>query len=758
MLTELDTLLGFTEEELAAELLARIEDKEDLQANYEIYHRIIEDLWEDVEHCSQGVTKEIIKLARQQAIQKISIENKHYSRIAANLGFYLRSENDEYFYSPYSWQKFEAKYLKDTIKYQLGKKYWVQSTHLNCKLEKLYCQTICKDRDFLYDNPGFETINRKILDDGEHLQDVIFCNALIAASVEASEQGFLAWTAEFYDAISLKQVSQASPVFQNLRKVGGNAASCFITKIEDDLSSIFHEVTNLAHTSQAGGGAGINLSAVRSQGGTLRGLKNRAKGISPWINIINATAVAVDQAGKRAGAVTVALDIWHRDIEDFLELQTENGDKRKKAYDVFPQVVVCDLFMKAVEENTEWLLLDPHEVKEVYGVELDKLHNEEFENAYLKIVEELDTGKLELVKLVPAKGLMKNIMAAQVETGLPYIFFKDTVNRCQPDQHMGSIPNANLCVESYSTVKSGKYAHTCSLASINTALVSREELKTVVPIAVRFLDNVLSVTTAPFKESEQHIKDFRTIGLGVLGFADRLALENKSYAALSFINDYFATFAYHAIDASAELAKERGAYTHFEGSQWSKGILLNGLRNADLNMKTQARLIDEFDWYNLADKVRKTGVRNSTVMCIAPNTTTALIAGCSGSIIPVYNEIYEDKSSKGAMTTVAPYAGTHLYERFSELHPFYLIQAAAAIQTWIDVGISLELFFNFNKNAYPPNLLQNADTGIFEAVDIYNNIMYAWKMGIKAIYYIRSLHPDFEKQQQPQTECAVCAN
>jgi ribonucleoside-diphosphate reductase alpha chain len=747
-----------TNTEIAQYLLARLENLDLNDTTYSLYRVIIEDI--DEATYPNRIGKEIAKLVRQLALQQISVEKKHYSRIAANLGFYLRDSKGQ---TPYNWDNFANKYLKDKKTYQLTKAYWIQSTHLNCKLRELYCRTIRAERDFLYDNPGYETIVKKILDEGESLQDVIFCNALIAASKEDSEEKFLEWTVKFYDALSLKQLSQASPVFQNLRKVGGNAASCFITKIEDNLASIFHEVTNLAFTSQAGGGAGINLSAVRSQGGTLRGLKNRAKGVNPWINILNATAVAVDQAGKRAGSVTVALDVWHKDIEEFLELQTENGDKRKKAYDVFPQVVICDLFMQAVEDNTEWLLVDPHEVKEVYGIELDKLHNESFEAAYLKIVEELDTGRLELTKLVSAKALMKNIMAAQLETGLPYIFFKDTANRCQPDPHVGTIPNANLCVESYSVVESGKYAHTCSLASINTAIVSREELKEVVPIAVRFLDNVLSVTTAPFAESARHIADFRTIGLGVLGFADRLALEGENYTSVGFIHAYFSNFAYYAIDASAELAKERGAYRHFEGSQWSKGILLNGKNGEQLKEKTafyanNIQLPQQLDWVGLEAKVRKNGVRNSTIMCIAPNTTTALIAGTSGSIIPVYGEIHEDKSSKGSQTIIASYAGTHKYEIFSELHPCYLIRAVSTIQDWIDVGISMELFFNFTEGVYDRNLLKNPQSNCLGAEDMYKTILFAWKMGIKAIYYIRSLHPEFEQQQKQVGECAVCAN
>ena len=318
------------------------------------------------------------------------------------------------------------------------------------------------DWDLDYDYAGAVLLTKRYLLDDELPQEALLTCALLLASPETPKNRLL-WARRFYEAIATRKLSLATPILANLRVPGGSLSSCFITSMDDNLESIFETITDTARISKNGGGVGVNVSRIRATGSWVMGKSNASGGMIPWTKLLNDTAIAVNQGGRRAGAVTVSLDVWHMDVPEFLECQTENGDQRRKAYDIFPQLVVTDEFMRRVEHREMWTLVDPYEVRTKLGIELAELWGDKFEVAYAEIESKLDEI-IQLYKRVDARELFKDIMKSQVETGMPYLWFKDTANRANPNQHEGYIPGGNLCQESWSNVKAGEEAHTCLVA------------------------------------------------------------------------------------------------------------------------------------------------------------------------------------------------------------------------------------------------------------------------------------------------------
>nr|NGX64027.1 Ribonucleoside-diphosphate reductase 1 subunit alpha [Candidatus Anoxychlamydiales bacterium] len=440
----------------------------------------------------------------------------------------------------------------------------VEKKRYDNKILKIYSEDelnlaskwINQRRDLDYDYAAVILIIKRYLLQEELLQEAYLVIALLLASIEKKEDR-LKHAKIFYEMLSKRKLSLATPILLNLRRIKSNLSSCFIIAMEDDIESIFASVTQVAKISKNGGGVGINLSKIRAKGSYVAGNKNASGGVVPWIKIINDTAVAVNQMGKRAGAATISLDIWHLDIEEFLELQTENGDQRRKAYDIFPQVIVVDLFMKYLKEDKTWYLFDPYEVKTILKIDLSSLWGEDFEKAYKKCIEAYFDNKLKLVKEISSKDLFKQIMKTQLETGMPYIFFKDTANRDNPNPHEGYIPAGNLCMESFSNVKANEEMHTCNLVSLNLANIEDHELSDACKVAVRILDNTIDLTTNPDTQSKFHNDKYRTIGIGSMGLADFLAKNELRYeASVGIVSYLFEKIAYFSIDASIDLAKE----------------------------------------------------------------------------------------------------------------------------------------------------------------------------------------------------------
>ena len=605
------------------------------------------------------------------------------------------------------------------------------------------------DRD--YDYAGAVLLTKRYLLTDELPQEAFLTCALLLAVGEAPENR-LKWAKRFYQAIAQRKISLATPILANLRVPKGSLSSCFITAMDDNLESIFAAITDTARISKNGGGVGVNVTRIRSTGSWVMGKTNASGGVVPWIKLLNDTAIAVNQGGRRAGAVTISLDVWHLDVPEFLEMQTENGDQRRKAYDIFPQLVLTDEFMRRVLNKQSWTLVDPYEVKTKLGIDLAALWGEEFEAAY-RVIEadvEAESGKLILHKKVNARELFKDIMRSQLETGMPYLAFKDTINRANPNQHEGYIPGVNLCCESYSNVKAGEEAHACNLVSLNLANVEETEIPNLARIAVRILDNTIDLTTPPFQAAKNHNNKYRTIGVGCMGLADWLAKRRLSYQSLEEISYLFEEISYHCTYTSMELAKERGAYAAFPGSEWSKGNLIG----AKPVSWFQEHAKDKERWQKLSEDIQKYGIRNSHITAIAPNTSSSLVQGCTASILPVYSKFFYDKWAKGTVPIAPPFIKESwwFYPENKVLNQQKVVQAVAVMQQWIDTGISMELLFNLNQGIYFPEEPERC----LKAKDIYETLIMAWETGCKAIYYIRTVQKDDFKESGEG--CASCAN
>lgn len=591
------------------------------------------------------------------------------------------------------------------------------------------------ERDLDYDYAGASLLQKRYLIEGELPQEMYMTISLLLASVEKDNK--LKYAKQFYDLVSTRKISLATPILLNLRKPNGNLSSCFILGINDNIDSIFNNVKNLALISKNGGGAGAYLSKIRATGSRIRNTPNASGGVLPWIKIINDTAIAVNQLGKRAGAITVALDIWHLDIEDFLECQTENGDLRKKSYDIFPQVVVQDYFFKILEANGDWYLFDPHEIRTKYEIELADLVGKEFEKTYENLSVEAYKGNIELYKVVKAKDLLKHIINTQLESGLPYLFFKDTWNKYNPNKDTGIIYCTNLCIESASNFSPDNLIHVCNLVSINYANVSEKQLEEVCTASVRILDNTIELTSEPVVEASNHNSLYRVIGVGSMGLADYLALNKKNYnTGKELINQLFEQQAYYCTKASADLAIERGSFSLFNKSEWSKGNLIGKSLNW---FKENSSKYDK--WEQLSNQIKSTGIRNSQISAIAPNTSSSLLQGCTASILPVYSRLYFDKNSKVSVPIAPPYIkeGRWYYQEQKETDQNVVIDiVGTSIQPWIDTGISMELVINLNMD--------------ITKKDIADMILNAWKKECKGIYYIRSI------QKGIDNNCTACAN
>ena len=607
---------------------------------------------------------------------------------------------------------------------------------------------INSDWDLDYDYAGAVLLTKRYLLTDELPQEAYLTCALLLARLEKPENR-LAVAKQFYTAIAERKISLATPILANLRIPNGSLSSCFIVAMDDNLESIFSEITNTARISKNGGGVGVNVSRIRATGSWVMGKEKASGGIVPWIKLLNDTAIAVNQGGRRAGAVTVGVDVWHLDVPEFLEMQTENGDQRRKAYDVFPQLVIPDEFMRRVEAKAEWTLVDPYEVKAQLGIELASLWGKEFEQAYQTIEAELGK-KIKLYKRINARELFKEIMRSQVETGMPYLAFKDTINRANPNKHEGYIPGVNLCCESFSNVKPGVEGHSCNLVSLNLANVAEEEIPHICQLAVRILDNTIDITSPPFAASKTHNDKYRTIGVGAMGLADWLAKNSLTYKSISEIDVLFEEIGYWCTKASMELAKDRGAYAAFRGSEWNQGKLI-GAKPVEWFLENAQ---NKERWVKLSQDIQQYGIRNSHITAIAPNTSSSLVQGCTASVLPVYSKFFYDKWAKGTVPIAPPFIkdAFWFYHENKTLDQKLVIKAVATIQKWIDTGISMELLFNINQGVYFPDEPSRA----IKAKDIFEILLMAWQEGCKAVYYIRTVQKDDFKESND--DCVACAN
>ena len=447
--------------------------------------------------------------------------------------------------------------------------------------------------------------------------------------------------------------------------------------------------------------------------------------------------------GKRKGAGTVALSIWHNDIMDFFEMQLEHGDIRLKSYDVFPQLVMCDSFMIRDEQERPWVTFCPFEVKNVLGIDVRGLYGDAFEEAYVKIEAAHDAGKLRVSrKHQNARDLMKLAMRPMFETGMPYIAFIDTINEMNPnkgDPETYGILNVNLCVESYSNTKPDVYAHVCNLCSINLSNIKdMNELARVARQSCRMLEYGIELTNNPTEITKNHNERFRTIGIGQMGMHDYLAKRGLTYKNLDVISEISECIEYNAVLESIELSKQYGPFKAFQYSQWASG---------EMTRRFKENGCGKYDWDYAQSQIDLYGMRHSQLTSPAPTTSTAIYQDCSSSYLPIFDTFFVDENNNGKLISCAKYLAKYPLGYAKTLPKFTakeIIDITAAEQGHIDTGISMELLFDHNDPT-------------FTAKTIWDAIHYAWRKKIKAIYYIRHIKKN-EVAQQEEAACESCAS
>lgn len=656
-------------------------------------------------------------------------------------------------------------------------------------------------RDLQFNYLGIKTLyDRYLLKDknGESIELPQHMFMAIAMFLAQNEKDRQYWAKKFYDVLSKFEVMAATPTLSNARTPRHQLSSCYVGSTPDNIEGIFDSYKEMALLSKYGGGIGWDYAKVRAANSFIDGHKNAAGGIVPFLKITNDIAVAVDQLGTRKGAIAVYIEAWHKDIEDFLDLRKNSGEERRRAHDIFPALWLNDLFMKRVEENGKWSLFDPYDVQG-----LTELYGEEFEAAY----EAYEADEKIKKESVNAKDLWKKILLSYFETGNPFLCFKDTANRANPNFHSGVIRSSNLCTEIFQNTSSNHYkikikfedgseeikeesdeikidsgivkkankissidsiggkkvyivekisesgqTAVCNLASINLSKINtREDLERVVPIAVRMLDNVIELNFYPVEKVKKTNLQTRAVGLGAMGEAELLAskeIEWGSERHFAFIDEIFETISYNAIKTSSDLAVEKGAYPLFEGSMWSKGVLPIDHASEEAKKLSERGLFESaYDWEALREKIKKDGMRNGYLMAIAPTSSISILVGTTQTIEPIYKKKWFEANLSGLIPVVVPNLTLdtfNYYKSAYDIDQSMLVKAAAVRQKWIDQGQSLNIFMK----------LENASGKALN--DIY---MLAWKLGLKSTYYLRSQSPDNnieEDTMDRSIECEGC--
>ena len=627
------------------------------------------------------------------------------------------------------------------------------------------------ERDELFAYSGLDLlINRYVIRAHDHTplespQEMFLGIALHLAINEEPTQR-LAWVKRFYDMLSKLEVTMATPTLSNARKPDHQLSSCFIDTVPDSLVGIYRSIDNFAQVSKYGGGMGMYLGKVRATGGSIRGFEGVAGGVIRWIRVINDTAVAVDQLGMRQGAVAVYLDAWHRDLPEFLNLRTNNGDDRMKAHDVFPAVCYPDLFWRMAEESLDqdWHLMCPHDILQVKGYALEDFYGDEWERRYRDCVADPRISKRRIL----IKDLVRLILKSAVETGTPFAFMRDAVNRANPNGHEGVIYCSNLCTEIaqntsaieevtrevvtedgdtvvVTTTRPGDFV-VCNLASLSLGRLPVEDDETmghVIETAVRALDNVIDLNfyALPYARITNH--RYRSIGLGVSGYHHMLARRGISWESedhLSFADEVFERINYHAIRASERLAEERGAYGLFEGSDWQTGAYFAKRGYCSLSgevAEVREGAMGSERWGELAEAVARNGVRNAYLLAIAPTSSTSILSGTTPGIDPIMRKFFLEEKKGSMLPRVAPELSPRTYWYYKPAHYIeqtWSVRAAGVRQRHIDQAQSMNLYIT-------------NDYTLRQVLRLY---LEAWRRGVKTIYYVRSKSLEVE-------ECESCS-
>ena len=738
-------------------------------------------------------TSEIQKTLIKTAVEKIDVDCPNWSFVAARLFLFdlYKKVNGMNRYNHLR-DYFERGEKEGRLLLGLKEKYDLDELNDYIKPE----------RDLQFTYLGIKTLyDRYLIKDskGEPIELPQQMFMAIAMFLAQNEFNPTEWAKKFYDLISKFEVMLATPTLSNARTTRHQLSSCYIGSTSDNIEGIFDSYKEMALLSKFGGGIGWDWSKVRAMGGSIDGHKNAAGGIIPFLKITNDIAVAVDQLGTRKGAIAVYIETWHMDISDFIDLRKNSGEERRRAHELFPALWINDLFMKRVKNNDRWTLFDPAdtpELCELYGVEFEKKY------------EEYEKDESITKEIVEAKELWKKILLNYFETGMPFLCFKDNANRTNPNAHKGIIRSSNLCTEIFQNTESNYYqikvifddgtelhfdeneeitidggykkparkistldsikgkkvyivekhkndgkTAVCNLASVNLSKINtKEDIKRVVPTAVRMLDNVIDLNFYPHRKVKDTNLKSRSIGLGVMGEAQMLAEAHIHWGSeehFEKIDKIMEHISYEVIHASSNLAIEKGAYPDFKGSSWSKGIFPIDMANEKAKALTLNDGLfnqSECDWDKLREKVKKDGMRNGYLMAIAPTSSISILVGTTQTIEPIYKRKWFEQNLSGMIPVVVPNLNLenwNFYTSAYEIDQRVLIKAAAVRGKWIDQGQSLNIFLSLDK----------ASGG-------YLNEIYtlAHELGLKSTYYLRSESPDSEKVSvaDRSIECEGC--
>ena len=584
----------------------------------------------------------------------------------------------------------------------------------------------------------------------ERVQEMFLGIALHLAMPEKEDR--LMWVRRIYDLLSKLEVTMATPTLSNSRKPSHQLSSCFIDTVPDSLDGIYRSLDNFSQVSKFGGGMGMYFGKVRATGGNIRGFKGVAGGVIRWMRLVNDTAVAVDQLGMRQGAVAVYLDVWHKDLPEFLQLRTNNGDDRMKAHDIFPAICYPDLFWKMAEEdmNQNWSLFCPNEIMRIKGYCLEDCYGEEWERKYLDCVNDQRLSR----RVISIKDIVRLVLRSAVETGTPFTFNRDTVNRANPNAHKGMIYCSNLCTEIaqnmapietvskevetkdgdtvvVTTTRPGEFV-VCNLASLSLGrlpLEDEEKMKEKVATVVRALDNVINLNFYPVPYAQLTNQRYRSIGLGISGYHHALAkrrIKWESEEHLQFMDNVFETINRAAILASSNLAKEKGSYQFFEGSDWQTGTYFD------------KRGYDSAEWQDVRKTVALQGMRNAYLLAVAPTSSTSIIAGTTAGLDPIMKRFFLEEKKGSMLPRVAPELSDETYWMYKSaylINQKWSVLASGVRQRHIDQAQSMNLYIT-------------NDFTMRQILDLY---LLAWKEGVKTIYYVRSKSLEVE-------ECESCSS
>jgi ribonucleoside-diphosphate reductase alpha chain len=635
---------------------------------------------------------------------------------------------------------------------------------LDFDLEQLG-QALLPERDLQFTYLGLQTLyDRYFIHSNDiriELPQIFFMRVAMGLAVEEDDKN--ARAIEFYQLLSSFDYMSSTPTLFNAGTLRPQLSSCYLTTVPDDLHGIYGAIQDNAMLSKFAGGLGNDWTPVRALGAYIKGTNGKSQGVVPFLKVVNDTAVAVNQGGKRKGAVCAYLETWHLDIEEFVELRKNTGDDRRRTHDMNTANWIPDLFMKRVFDGADWTLFSPNDVPDLHD-----LYGTAFEERYQQYEDMTRTGEMKLFKTVKAENLWRKMLGMLFETGHPWMTFKDPCNLRSPQQHVGVVHSSNLCTEITLNTNKDEIA-VCNLGSVNLPQhidengLNLEKLQKTVSTAVRMLDNVIDINYYSVDAAKNSNMLHRPVGLGLMGFQDALYKQHIAYGseqAVEFADRSMEAISYFAIQASSELATERGAYSSYEGSLWSQGVFpidsldrLIEQRGADYIEVDRSQTLD---WPALREGVKAHGMRNSNVMAIAPTATIANITGVSQSIEPTYQNLYVKSNLSGEFTVVNPYLVNDLkdsglwdgvmvndlkyydgsvqaidripddlkavYATAFEVEPRWLVDSASRRQKWIDQAQSLNLYIN-NANG--------------KKLDITYRM--AWYCGLKTTYYLRSL-------------------